>query len=226
MPKLPNPARKKDELVHKKCLPKKCVNLYLNAMEDLSPFIENINNKIRLSPENLERLIASFKLVKVKKKQLLIQPGFVAKYRISVLKGAFHSYVIDDKGNEHTIQFAVEDWWLTDYNSYTQQTPATQFVEALENSIILQVDHQAEQELKGANWELATLFRMMAERTAAYLSRRIVSNLTQSAEERYNEFVAKYPQVVQRLPQYALASYLNMTREFLSKIRNDKVRKK
>jgi len=195
-------------------------------MEDLSRFIENINHKTRLSPENLERLTAAFKVIKVKKKQLLIQPGFVAKYRIYVLKGAFHSYVIDDKGNQHTIQFAVDDWWISDYNSYIHQTPATQFVEALENSIILQIDHQAEQQLKDSNLELATLFRLMAEHTAAYLARRIVSNLTQNAEERYNEFVARYPKVMQRLPQYALASYLNMTREFLSKIRNDKVRKK
>jgi len=195
-------------------------------MEDLSPFIENVNAKIRLSPENVERLTRAFQIVKVKKKQLLIQPGFIAKYRIYVLKGAFRSYVIDDKGNEHTIQFAVEDWWLTDYHSYISQTPATQFVEALEHSTILQIDHPTEQELKDTNWELATLFRLMAERTAAYLARRIVSNLTQNAEERYHEFISKYPQVVQRLPQYALASYLNMTREFLSKIRNDKVRKK
>lgn len=195
-------------------------------MENLSPFIENVNQKIRLSTENMDRLTAAFQIVKVKKKQLLIQPGFVAKYRIYVLKGAFHSYVIDEKGNEHTIQIAVEDWWITDYNSYVNQTAATQFVEALENSIILQIDHHTEQQLKDTNWEFATLFRLMAERTAAYLARRTVSNLTQSAEERYNEFATKYPQILQRLPQYALASYLNMTREFLSKIRNDKVRKR
>src|SRR6201992_1697735 len=121
-------------------------------MEDLSLFIANINRKIHLSPENLERLTAEFQMVKVKKKQLLIQTGFVAKYRIYVLKGAFHSYVIDDKGNEHTIQFAVEDWWLSDYNSYVHQTSATQFVEALENSIILQIDHQTEQQLKDTDW--------------------------------------------------------------------------
>jgi CRP-like cAMP-binding protein len=72
-------------------------------MEDLSAFIENINHKMRLSAENMERLTAAFQVVKVKRKQLLIQPGFVAKYRIYVLKGAFHSYAIDDKGNEHTI---------------------------------------------------------------------------------------------------------------------------
>lgn len=195
-------------------------------MEDLSPFLENIKHKTLLSPENLEKLIAAFQVVRVKRKQLIIQPGFLAKYRIYVLKGAFHSYVIDDKGNEHTIQVAVEDWWISDYDSYIYQKPATQFVEALENSTILRIDHHTEQQLKAANLELATLFRVMAEHSAAYLARRIVSNLTQSAAERYNDFVAKYPKVVQRLPQYALASYLNMTREFLSKIRNDKVRKK
>jgi CRP-like cAMP-binding protein len=195
-------------------------------MEDLSPFLENIKRKISLSPDNTELLTSAFRVVKVKRKQMIIQPGFVAKYRIYVLKGAFHSYVIDDKGNQHTIQFAIDDWWLSDYNSYVHQTPATQFVEALENSTVLQIDYQTEQQLKDANWELATLFRLMAEHSAAYLARRIVSNLTQSAEERYNDFVGRYPKVVQRLPQYALASYLNMTREFLSKIRNDKVRKK
>jgi len=205
---------------------KGCKFAIFNTMEDLSPFIKNIENKTRLSAENMERLTAAFEVVKVKRKQLIIQPGFVAKYRIYILKGAFHSYVIDDKGIEHTIQFAIEDWWLSDYNSYIHQTPATQFVEALENSVILQIDHKTEQQLKAANLELATLFRQMAERSAAYLARRIVSNLTQTAEERYNDFVAKYPKAVQRLPQYAIASYLNMTREFLSKIRNDKVRKK
>jgi len=193
---------------------------------DLSAFIQNVNSKIQLSPESMERLLAAFKLKTVKRRELLIRPGVVANYRIYVLQGAFRSYVIDEKGNDHTIQFAVEDWWISDYNSYIHQTPATQFVEALEYSVILQIEHQAEEELKTLNHELATLFRLMAERTAAYLARRIVSNLTQNAEARYQEFAAKYPEVVQRLPQHALASYLNMTREFLSKIRNDKVRKK
>src|SRR6201996_9699465 len=109
---LPNLCTKKDKLVHKNALI--CIT---DAMEDLQPFIENINRKIRLSPDSMERLTAAFQLIKVKKKQLLIQPGFVAKYRIYVLQGAFHSYVIDDKGNEHTIQFAVDEWWLSDYNS-------------------------------------------------------------------------------------------------------------
>jgi CRP-like cAMP-binding protein len=195
-------------------------------MDDLKPFIENINKKVVLSPENLEKILAAFKLIKVSKKQFVIQPGFVAKQRLYVLKGAFRSYVIDEKGNDHTIQFAIEDWWISDYNSYIYQEPATQFVVALEDSLILQIDYQSEQKLKASGHELETLFRMMAEKSAAFYARRITSNLTQNAEQRYNDFVEKFPKVVQRLPQYALASYLNMTKEFLSKIRNDKVRKK
>lgn len=195
-------------------------------MEDLEPFIENINKKVALSPENNERLLAAFKLLKVSKKQFVIQPGFIAKHRLYVLKGAFRSYVIDEKGNDHTIQFAIEDWWISDYNSYIYQIPATQFVVALEDSLILQIDYQTEQELKATGQQMETLFRMMAEKSAAFYARRITSNLTQNAEQRYNEFSTQFPKVIQRLPQYALASYLNMTKEFLSKIRNDKVRKK
>jgi CRP-like cAMP-binding protein len=195
-------------------------------MDDLAPFIANVKKKISLSAENMDRLIAAFKLVRVKRKQLVIQPGSIARHRIYVLKGAFRSFVIDDKGDDHTIQIAIDDWWISDYNSYVLQVPATQFVEALEDSIVLQIDHRAEEELKAACWELATLFRLMAEKSAAYLARRIVSNLTQNAEERYREFASAYPAAAERLPQYALASYLNMSKEFLSKIRNDKVRKK
>lgn len=195
-------------------------------MEDIAPFIENVSKKIQLSPENLERLVTAFKLVRVSKKQFVIQPGFIAKHRMYILKGAFRSYIIDEKGNDHTIQFAIEDWWISDYNSYIYQSPATQFVVALEDSFVLQIDHDMEQQLKASSHELETLFRIMAEKSAAFYARRITANLTQNAEERYNEFVEKFPKVLQRLPQYALASYLNMTREFLSKIRNDKVRKK
>lgn len=195
-------------------------------MEDIAPFIENVSKKIQLSSENLERLLAAFKLIRVSKKQFVIQPGFIAKHRMYILKGAFRSYVIDEKGNDHTIQFAIEDWWISDYNSYIYQSPATQFVVALEDSFVLQIDHDTEQQLKTSSHELETLFRIMAEKSAAFYARRVTANLTQNAEQRYNEFVEKFPKVAQRLPQYALASYLNMTKEFLSRIRNYKVRKK
>ena len=154
-----------------------------------------------------------------------MQPDFVAKHRNYVLSGAFRAYVVDDKGQDHTIAFAIEDWWITDYNSYILQQPATMFVVALEDSIILQMDYQTESELKNSNHKFETFFRIRAERTAAFMQQRIISNLTQTAEERFENFVQKYPLIVQRVPQYALASYLGMTTEFLSRIRNRRTKR-
>lgn len=181
--------------------------------------------KIPLTEEEAGEILSCFKEKKIKRKQYIIQPEFIAKSRNYVVQGSFRAFVMDKNGVDHTIQFAVEDWWISDYNSYVNQTPATMFVEALEDSTILQIEYECEKRLKAGNHKYETLFRIMAERSASFHQRRIISSLTQSAVERYNEFVDKYPGVVLRLPQYALASYLGMTTGFLSKIRNDKLKK-
>ena len=186
----------------------------------------NFEKRLALTTAESDTLNAEFKLRKLRKKQAIIQPGFIAQHRNFVAAGALRAYVIDHKGLDHTIQFAIEDWWITDYNSYVNQQPATMFVEALEDSTILQIDYHREQALKKSDHKFETLFRMMAEKAAAFQQRRVISSLTYSAEERYREFLEMYPSVVQRLPQYALASYLGMTTEFLSNIRNNRVKKK
>jgi CRP-like cAMP-binding protein len=188
--------------------------------------IEYIEKFVKLTDEESLFFISCFKEAKIKKRQFIVQPNFTAKYRNYVLKGAFRAYVVADEGQDHTISFAIDDWWITDYNSYIFQQPATMFVVALEDSIILQLDFEKEQELKRSNHKFETVFRIMAERGLAFHQRRIISNLTHTAEERYINFVDKYPQIVQRIPQYALASYLGMTTEFLSRIRNKRVSKK
>jgi CRP-like cAMP-binding protein len=188
--------------------------------------IEYIEKFVKLNEEERQLFTSCFKEVKIKKRQFIVQPNFTAKYRHYVLKGAFRAYVVADEGQDHTITFAIDDWWITDYNSYIFQQPATMFVVALEDSTILQIDFDKEQELKKANHKFETFFRIIAERGLAFHQRRIISNLTQTAEERYINFVDKYPQIVQRIPQYALASYLGMTTEFLSRIRNKRVSKK
>ncbi len=188
--------------------------------------IEYIEKFVKLTDEESLFFISYFKESKIKKRQFIVQPDFTAKYRNYVLKGAFRAYVVADEGQDHTISFAIDDWWITDYNSYIFQQPATMFVVALEDSTILQLDYDKEQELKRSNHKFETVFRVMAERGLAFHQRRIISNLTQTAEERYINFVDRYPQIVQRIPQYALASYLGMTTEFLSRIRNKRVSKK
>jgi len=195
-------------------------------MNEIEPFRQHISSRIQLSAAELDEFTAAFKLKNIRKRQFIIQPDFVTKERTYVLSGAFRSYVIARDGADHTIQFALADWWISDINSYLYQKPATMFVIALEASKILQINYDDEQKLKASNPRFETFFRIGAERTAAFHQRRIISALTRTAEERYNEFIESYPEAAQRLPQYTIASYLGMTTEFLSKIRNNKVRKK
>lgn len=188
--------------------------------------IEYINRSVQLNSEEEEMFSSAFREVRIKKRQVIVQPNFIVKNRNFVAEGAFRAYVVDDSGQDITIAFAIEDWWITDYNSYILQKTATMFVVALEDSIILEIPFEKEEALKKQNHKFETFFRIRAERTAAFMQQRIISNLTLNAEERYEAFISKYPQIVQRVPQYALASYLGMTTEFLSRIRNKKATKK
>jgi CRP-like cAMP-binding protein len=97
---------------------------------------------------------------------------------------------------------------------------------AVEDCILLEISFDEEQKLKASNHKFETFFRVIAERSTAFMQRRILSNLTSSAEDRYAFFLKKYPQLANRFPQYVVASYLGMTTEFLSKIRNLKVKRK
>jgi CRP-like cAMP-binding protein len=169
---------------------------------------------------------AAFKEIRVKKRQFLIQPNFTAKCRYFVLKGSLRAYVIGEDGQEHTIQLALEEWWISDYNSYIYQQPASMFVVALEDCQLLEITYADEAKLKAASHQFETFFRTLAERSVAFMQRRIITNLTQSAEERYESFMQRYAAFASRFPQYVIASYLGMTTEFLSKIRNQRVKQK
>lgn len=194
-------------------------------MTSKDKLLKYIRNFVELTDEEATLFASNFQERKIRKRQLIVQPNFINKERIFVVKGAFRTYAVADDGQEHTIQFAIENWWASDFNSYIYQHPATLFVVALEDSIILQIAHDKEQELNKANHKFETFFRIMAEKGLAFEHRRIIFNLTHSAEARYENFLLNYPNLIQRVPQYALASYLGMTPVFLSKIRNNRVQK-
>lgn len=194
-------------------------------MTEYKSLIKHLQDRIELSEEEASQFVSNFKIKKIKKRQFIVQPDFVAQHRNYVVEGALRAYVVNDEGQEHTIAFAIEDWWISDYNSYIYQQPATMFVMALEDAVLLQIDFETEAKLKRANPKFETFFRITAERTAAFFQRRIITNLTSSAEERYEKFITQFPLIVNRVPQYALASYLGMTTEFLSRIKNSKLKK-
>ncbi|MEP1031953.1 Crp/Fnr family transcriptional regulator [Ekhidna sp.] len=187
--------------------------------------ISYVKKFVPLDDIEAKQFVSNFEEVNVKKRQFIVQPNFTNKHRVFVVKGAFRSYALAPDGQEHTLQFAIENWWVSDFNSYIYQHPSTLFIVALEDSTILQIEFNKEQELKKVNHKFETFFRIMAEKGLAFEHRRIVINLTHSAEERYQNFLSNFPNFVQRVPQYALASYLGMTTEFLSRIRNKRAKK-
>lgn len=195
-------------------------------MENYAKIILFLQERVAVSEEEAKEFAQAFQTVKLRKKQLIVQPNFIAKYRYYIVEGALRSFIVDDTGQETTIALAVEDWWITDYNSFVYQTPATLFVEAVSSATVLQLSHEDERKLKTSNPKFETFFRIIAERGLAAQQRRIITNLTQSAEERYDSFAQKYPQFLNEIPQYIIASYLGMSTEFLSKIRNNKIQRK
>ena len=193
----------------------------------MDPFHQYILRQLpELNTDELAQFTSAFTPRQVKKRQFIVQPGLITAHLTYVVRGAFQAYVIDPTGNTHTIQFAIDDWRITDVNSYIYRKPASMYIVALEDSSVLQIDFATEQQLKQTNHHFETLFRLHAERAVAYHQRRLISALTRTAQERYEEFVATYPVVVQRLPQYVIASYLGMTKGFLSRIRKQSRTKK
>jgi CRP-like cAMP-binding protein len=163
---------------------------------------------------------------KLKKGEFLLREGEVAKFGAFVTKGMLRSYVIDNKGKEHIIQFAPENWWISDKAGLVDGSPSAFFIDAIEDSEILLIDINGHLTLIEKLPGYATSFRSGIQKRAAAKDERIVSSLTATAEERYNDFLATYPSIAQRVPQHMLASYLGITPETVSRIRKQASRKK
>jgi CRP-like cAMP-binding protein len=194
-------------------------------MDDFSAIINYVSRYIVLTQEDKVFYASLLRIKKVKKKQFIVQPDFVCTHRTYILNGAMRAYLIDAKGQDHTVAFGIEDWWIADFNSYIFQQPATLFVEAMEDSTLIQISYEHEQLLLEKLPKFEKFYRILAQNGYAYLQKRILSDISLNASERYEHFIAKYPLVAARIPQYALASYLGISHELLSKIRNKRVRK-
>jgi CRP-like cAMP-binding protein len=183
----------------------------------------------RSFPVNDEQfaLIKSVMMTKsLRKGQFLLREGEVAKFGAFVARGILRSYVIDNKGKEHIIQFAPENWWISDKSGLTDGSPSTFFIDAIEDSDMLLIDLKGHHTLIEKLPGYADSFRMGIQKRAAVKDQRIVHSLTATAEERYNDFMETYPSIARRVPQHMLASYLGITPETVSRIRKQASRKK
>ena len=182
-------------------------------------FFQKLNEKITFTEEEQTIIKEYLTPKKLRKKQYFLQEGDICKSIAFVEKGALREYNVDDKGNEHILQFAIEGWVISDLYSFMTAEPATYNIDALEDSELLLMTKLAQEELLIRMPKYETFSRMQI--TGAYLAmqKRVTSIISTSIEERYLYFTNLYPNIVQRVPQHMIASYLGLTPETLSRIR-------
>ena len=186
----------------------------------IKPFFEYIKQFIELTPVEEDYILAKVKIKKYLKGQFVVKNGEVCRYENFVLSGCPKTFYIDNDGHEHVVMFAIENWWTADLVSFITQTAADLNVQCIENSELVQIHHKDLQQLYLEIPKLERFFRIIIQKAFVAAQKRIVNNFSLPAMERYLQFREHYSQIEQRVPQYMIASYLGMTKEFLSKIRN------
>jgi CRP-like cAMP-binding protein len=181
---------------------------------------QNISNHIPLTEHEMEEFCNLFQNKIIKKKSFLLREGEICKFEGFVTKGIFRVYHIDKSGAEQILYFAIENWWITDIDSFTTGRPSQLFIEALEDSEVLLISKEAKEFAYTNLPKIEKLFRVMTQKTHVALQRRMIDNLSKTADQRYLDFIEKYPQLHQRLSNLQIAAYLGISHEFLSKIRN------
>ena len=184
---------------------------------------QKITEKIVLTEEEFDFCKSLFKPKKLRKRQYLLQEGDVCIYQGFVEKGMLRSYTIDEKGNEHILQFAPEGWWAADLSSYITSEPSLFNIEALEDSELLLLNKASWDQLMQTVPKFEHYFRILIQNNLINTQKRLIQSLSQSAEEKYIKFTKTYPECVQRVPQHMIASYLGITRETLSRLRRQMV---
>lgn len=180
---------------------------------------------IQLTPDELEYFNAMLEYKTVPKKTMLLQPGDICNFELYVNKGCIREYYIDSKGAEITLQFAVEDWWMSDLTSFQDQTPSIMYIETLEDCELLILSRNTKEKLLMQVPKLERMFRLMLQRHLSVLQNRLVKTISYTAMERYLEFLTRYPALPQRVAQHYIASYLGISAEFLSKLRKRHLKK-
>lgn len=160
-----------------------------------------------------------FKTSEVKKGIVLLSKGQPCKVAFQVISGCLKSYVIDEKGKEHILQFAPENWIISDLDSVINNKPSKIFIEAIEHSSVYLLPTELMINKESLNREELIKLLDKSQNNMISNTNRLISLLSSSSEERYQEFLETYPQLAQRLPQKLIASYLGMTPEHLSHIR-------
>ncbi|HEY1008644.1 MAG TPA: Crp/Fnr family transcriptional regulator [Daejeonella sp.] len=183
--------------------------------------INYFKNYFPLKEKEQEELLGRFAERTIKRRGFILQEGDVCRHFTFVVKGCFRMYAIDKAGKEHNIQFSAENDWIADLSSFYSERPSGVYIEAIEPSSILQIKHSELLHLYTTYPKFDRNFRIIIEHKYIALQKRVLQNISSTAEERYLSFLEEYPHLANRLPNTQIASYIGVTPEFLSKIRKD-----
>jgi CRP-like cAMP-binding protein len=185
----------------------------------IETLIADISKTISLSDADKACLTENFKVKKLRKKQYFLQEGDIAFHTAYIAKGCLKTFTVDSEGSEHIYQIAIEGWWTTDIYSFLTGESAIYNIEAVEDSELLITDKVGRERIFERVPKFERFMRILIEKNVVANQHRLNSMMMLSAEERYLSFIKKYPQIVQRVPQHMIASYLGIKPETLSRIR-------
>lgn len=186
---------------------------------DTDLILQNISRHIQLDKTETDFFISLLQSKKLKRKEFLLKQGDICKTENFIIKGCLRTYTIDENGFEHIVMFGIEDWWVGDLYSFLTQSPATYFIDALEDTEILQISKANLDKLFERVPKFERFFRLILQNAFIAQQQRINQNLSYSAEQRYLDFIFKHPNLEQRLSQKQVSSYLGITPVFLSILR-------
>ncbi|WP_428741721.1 Crp/Fnr family transcriptional regulator [Tenacibaculum sp.] len=180
------------------------------------------NRYVEFSDAEINEIYSKLTARTYKKKEFILCEGQICKSNYFIINGLVRSFYIDSKGNEKITQFALENWWITNMESFANKTPSLSSIQALEQTQVLLINKKELEKLYLSMPKLERLFRIITEKMLIASQRRSDIYLQMTSKDRYNDLIKKFPGFSQRVPQYMIASYLEITPEYLSELRKTK----
>ncbi|MBL4670074.1 MAG: Crp/Fnr family transcriptional regulator [Flavobacteriales bacterium] len=182
-------------------------------------FKNHISSYVEFNDEEIDEIFSKLTQKIFKKKDYLLKEGQVCKNNYFIISGLVRSFYIDNKGNEKITQFALENWWVTNMESYIKSVPSYSSIQTIEKTTVLIIDKEELDKLFKTIPKLERFFRMITENMLIAIQRRSDIYLQMKSKDRYDDLINNFPVFAQRVPQYMIASYLEITPEYLSELR-------
>lgn len=191
----------------------------------IEPLLDYFQQVMPLSIEEKQLVTELFKPRLYRKRQYVLQEGDICNQFNFIVRGCLRMYKVDEKGNTYIIQFAAENRWLSNIGSFHERKPSELNIDALEDTMVLQISYENLLSLYTNAPKFDRIFRVLIENSFVSLQKRLLQNISSTAEDRYNSFLDSYSHLTNRLPQTQIASFLGITPEFLSRLRNKQSKK-